>query len=96
VVAVSLVLAKKSAIPAKGDRGLSESAMWRSYSELQHADDITALALAPYGLGRPTMSRAGWSPVGGGNGGHVEMAVSLISTRLMKMISNRSGGNARS
>jgi hypothetical protein len=34
--------------------------MQRSYSELQHEDDITALALAPYGLGRPTMSRAGW------------------------------------
>jgi hypothetical protein len=25
--------------------------MQRSYSELQHEDDITALALAPYGLG---------------------------------------------
>jgi hypothetical protein len=49
--------------------------MQRSYSELQHEDDITALALPIYGLGRPTMSRAGWSPVGGwrwwtcGNGG---------------------------
>jgi len=39
--------------------------MERSYSEFQQADDIAALALAPYGLGRPTMSRAGWSPVGG-------------------------------
>jgi hypothetical protein len=38
--------------------------MQQSYSELQHEDDITALALAPYGLGRPTMSRARWSPVG--------------------------------
>jgi hypothetical protein len=62
--------------------------MQRPYSELQHADDITALALAPYGLGRPTMSRAGWSPVGGENGGHVEMAVSLISTRPLEVISN--------
>jgi len=48
--------------------------MQRSYSELQHADDIIALGLPPYGLGRPAMSRAGWSPVGGkwctcGNGG---------------------------
>jgi hypothetical protein len=38
--------------------------MARSYSELQDKDDITALALGPYGLGRATMSRAGWSPVG--------------------------------
>jgi hypothetical protein len=36
--------------------------MERSYSELQHKDDIAALALVPYGLGRPTVSRAGWSP----------------------------------
>jgi hypothetical protein len=28
--------------------------MKRSYSELQRADDITAHALAPYGLGRPS------------------------------------------
>jgi hypothetical protein len=32
------------------------------------------IAPHPQRLGRPTMSRAGWSPVGGGNGGHVEMA----------------------
>jgi hypothetical protein len=38
--------------------------MRRSYSGLQHKDDVTALALAPYGLGRPAMSSAGWSPVG--------------------------------
>jgi len=57
--------------------------MQRSYSELQHKDDITALAFALYGLGRPAMSRAGWSPVGGENGGHVEMAVFLISTWLL-------------
>jgi hypothetical protein len=67
--------------------------MARSYSELQDKDDMTALALAAYGLGRPTMSRAGWSPVGGGNGGHVEMAVSLISTRVLEVISNRSAGS---
>jgi hypothetical protein len=69
--------------------------MARSYSELRDKDDISALALAPYGLGRPTMSRAGWSPVGGGNSGNVEMAVSVISTSLLKMISNRSAGNAK-
>ena len=51
---------------------------------------------APTARAQPTMSRAGWSPVGGENGGHVEMAVSLISTRRLKMISNQSGGNARS
>ena len=46
-------------------------------------------ALPLYGLGRPTMSRAGRSPVRGGNGGHVEMAASLISTKLLELISNR-------
>ena len=42
----------------------------------------------PLRPGRPAMSRAGWSPVGGENGGHVEMAVSLISTRPLEVISN--------
>jgi hypothetical protein len=32
----------------------------------------------------------------GENGGHVEMAVSLISTRSLEIISNRCGGNAGS
>src|SRR5690242_11984103 len=69
--------------------------MERSYSKLQHADDIATVTLCPYGLGRPTISRAGWSPAGGGNGRDVEMAVSLISTRLLQMISNRLVGNRR-
>jgi hypothetical protein len=55
---------------------------------LQRKDDITTPAHSPYGVGRPTMFRAGWSPVGGENGGHVEMAVSLISTRPLEVISN--------
>jgi hypothetical protein len=62
--------------------------MKRSYSELQHAGDIAAIALSPTGLGRPTMSRAGWSPVGGEDGGHVEMAISLISTIFLEIVSN--------
>jgi hypothetical protein len=80
---------------AKGDRGLSESAMERSYSELQHKDDITALALAPtawpadHVQGR-LVPRRGWKC------GNLEMAVSKISTYLLEMISNRCGGNARS
>ena len=35
----------------------------------------------PYGLGRPAMSGASRPPVGGGNGGHVEMAECLISAQ---------------
>jgi hypothetical protein len=66
--------------------------MRRSYSGLQHE----TTSPRSYGLGLPTMSRAGWSPVGGENSGHLEMAVSVISTRLLEIISNRSGGNARS
>ena len=54
------------------------------------------VALCPYGLGQPTMFRAGWSPVGGRNGGHLEIAVSLISMSLLEVISNRSAGNGRS
>lgn len=42
------------------------------------------------------MFRAGWSPVGGGNSGHVEMAVSLIFTRLLEVISSQAAGNGRS
>jgi len=53
------------------------------------AHDIAAAAPSPYALGRPTMFRAGWSPVGGGNGGHVEMAVLVIFTRLLGVISIR-------
>jgi hypothetical protein len=33
------------------------------------------------------MSRAGWSPVGVKDGRHLEIAVSVISTRLLEIIS---------
>src|SRR5262249_38746118 len=56
--------------------------------------DVTRLPHAPYGVGRTAMFRAGWSPVGGGNGGHVKMAECLIFTRLLEIISNRPGENA--
>jgi hypothetical protein len=68
--------------------------MERSYSELQHKDDITALALAPtawpadHVQGR-LVPRRGWKC------GNLEMAVSKISTYLLEMISNRCGGNAK-
>jgi hypothetical protein len=58
--------------------------------------DIVAVCRIPYGLGRPTMSRAGWSPVRGGNGGHVAMAETLISIRLLEVISTLCAGNAQS
>src|SRR5438270_9308642 len=60
-----------------------------------HASKNLGLARAPYGLGRPTMSRAGWSPVGV-KWWRVEMAACLIFTGLPKIISNRCGGNAGS
>jgi hypothetical protein len=44
--------------------------MQRSYSELQRKDDITALALCPYGLGRATDVQGRLSPVAGENGGY--------------------------
>jgi hypothetical protein len=40
------------------------------------------------------MFRAGRSPVGGGNGGHVEMAVPVIFTRLLEVITVRDDENA--
>jgi hypothetical protein len=61
---------------------------------MHRTHDSAEVALRPYGLGWPTMSRAGRSPVGGGNDGHVETAVSLISTRLLKVISIRDAENA--
>src|SRR5712671_5774164 len=32
--------------------------------------EVASLGIYPYGLGRPAMCSAGWSPVGGGNVGH--------------------------
>src|SRR5690348_15466003 len=48
-----------------------------------------AVVSAPTALGSPTTFSEGRSPVGGGNGGHVEMAETLISKRPLKVISNR-------
>jgi hypothetical protein len=53
------------------------------------------LGLGPYGPGRPaTFSRTD-PPVGGGHAGHLEMAESLISTRLLEVISNRYAENGK-
>src|ERR1700725_538 len=41
--------------------------------------EITAFAYAPTAWGWPTTFSGGRSPVEGGNGGHVEMAETLIS-----------------
>ena len=61
----------RSAIPAKGDRGKSESAMQRSYFEMHRTRDIAAVARCPCGLGRPTepVPRRGWKWWISGNGG---------------------------
>ena len=83
-----------SAIPAKGDCGLSDSEQF--YSKSQPATREHRVRLRPYGLGWPTTFSEGRSPVGGGNGGHVEMPETLISTRLLEVISNRAAGNGRS
>jgi hypothetical protein len=37
----------RAAIPAKGDRGKSESAMQRSYFEMHRTEDIAAVARYP-------------------------------------------------
>jgi hypothetical protein len=55
------------------------------YSKPQPRHEYHRVRLCPYGLGWPTTFSVGRSPVGGGNGGHVEMAVSLMSTRLLKV-----------
>jgi hypothetical protein len=86
--------AATSTSPANGDRGIFESAIQRSYFEMHRTHDIAAGAL-PYGPGRPAMSGAIWSPVRGGNGGHLEMAECLISASGLEVISNRPAGNAK-
>ena len=80
------VRAEKLAIPAKGDRGVSESGTERSYSKQMDAR---------HGRGRPMPLRPRTAdhvqglagPRRGGNGGHVEIAETLISTRLLEVIS---------
>jgi hypothetical protein len=59
-------------------------------------EDNTRVGIYPYGLGRPAMCSAGWSPVGGGECWALEMAEYLISGGLLEVISNRSGGDGRS
>src|SRR5215831_16140157 len=83
----------RSAIPAKGDRGISESAIRRFYFETHRAHDIAAVAPSPLRLG--PADQASRSLVGGENGGHVEMAECLISVRRVKIISNQKAENAR-
>jgi hypothetical protein len=72
--------AATSTSPAKGDRGISESAVQRSYFEMHRTHDIAAGAL-PLRPGPAGHVRSEPVPVEGGNGGHVEMAECLISTR---------------
>ena len=69
---------------------------WCDLTPNSWTSDIAAVALCPYGLGQPTMFRGRLVPVGGGNGGHVEMAETLISTRLLEVISKRAAGNGKS
>jgi hypothetical protein len=66
-------------------------------AERQLADEGAALDLP----GRRNPGPAGDvqrspSPVGGGSAGHLEMAETLIFTRLLEIISTRSVGNAES
>jgi hypothetical protein len=91
------VRAERSAIPAKGDRGLSGSAMVRSYSQAQRTTrGRIARHLPPTGPGpagdvqRRTVPRRGWKCW------TLEMAESLISKRLLEVISNRPAENGRS
>src|SRR5712671_154556 len=38
--------------------------------EYRGRHEVASVGIYPYGLGRPAMCSAGWSPVGGGNVGH--------------------------
>jgi hypothetical protein len=58
--------------------------------------EVAPVGIYPYGLGRPAMCSAGWSPVGGGKSWTLEMAGHLISKGPLEVISNRSAGNGRS
>src|SRR6267142_5123401 len=55
--------------------------------------EVASVGIYPYGLGRPAMCSAGWSPVGGGECWTLEMAAHLIFKRLLEVISNQSAGN---
>jgi hypothetical protein len=57
------------------------------HSGIHQTQDVACGPKPPHGLCRPTIFRAGRSPVGGGNGGHVEMAECLIFTGLLEIIS---------
>src|SRR6266446_5476487 len=90
------VRAERSAIPAKGDRGLSGSAMVRSYSQVPRTTRGRIgrhLPLRPGPAGdvqRRLVPRRGWECW------TLEMAEHLIFKRLLEVISNRSAGNGRS
>src|SRR5712672_802764 len=90
------VRAEKSAIPAKGDRGRSGSAMVRSYTQAQRTTRgriARHLPLRPGPAGdvqRRLVPRRGWKCW------TLEMADHLISKRLLEVISNRSAVNGRS
>jgi hypothetical protein len=62
---------------------------------MDYTDDIATVAAGPTAwAGRPCSGQAGL-PVGAGNGGHVEITESAISTRLLEVISKPPAGNAR-
>ncbi len=90
------VRAERSAIPAKGDRGLSGSAMVRSYSQVPRTTRGRIgrhLPLRPGPAGdvqRRLVPRRGWECW------TLEMAEHLIFKRLLEVISSRAAGNGRS
>jgi hypothetical protein len=89
------VRAERSAIPAKGDR-LSDSDIERLYPEVQGTTRDRRVQPQPLRPGpagdvqRRLVPRRGWECW------TLEMAESLISKRLLEVISNRSAGNGRS
>ncbi len=101
---------EKSANPAKGDRGRSESDIERSYSERRRTTPRSLrvrrsceFATAKVEL-QPAWRPTAWTgrrrptravPRRGGHAGHLEMAHFLISTRLLKIISSRYAENAK-
>ena len=86
--------AERSAISAKGDRGLSDSAMQRSYSKRTRRTTPPRLRQAP----TPRVGRrcsAAPSPRRGEVAEDLEMALRLIYKRVLKVIFKLSAEHAR-
>src|SRR5712671_6723286 len=60
---------------------------WRDLTPNRRAHYIAAVVLCPYGLSQPTIPGGELVPVGDGSGGQVEIAETLISTKLAEVIS---------